>query len=236
MHKTITIDLVLRLNLTSQEQESLNREQQWVLPRLQKVMEAKTLHLEGEDIEEIDNLELFSHIQTLFLQYNRIQVISNLDHLFNLQYLSLEGNQITFVQNLTSLSNLIYLNISNNQILSLAPYMLPQNLVIMKASGNPCSAESDYRSGLVAGLELLEELDGIMVTPQERMGGEPLEQPVQPPFEIDRLQNQLYMTEDEEVLYSKLTEAAWDLVQKSKSRVKDLENKISKTISKSQLD
>ena len=67
----ITLDLALKLNLTTKERSNLPREQQYPPLRVTKLCSLPTLHFEWANIREIDNLELFAGIRTLYLQYVR---------------------------------------------------------------------------------------------------------------------------------------------------------------------
>lgn len=65
----ITLELALKLNLTTKERSNLSKDQQYSPPRVEKLSSLTTLHLEWSNIREIDNLELFTGLQTLYLQY-----------------------------------------------------------------------------------------------------------------------------------------------------------------------
>ena len=52
------------------------------------------LHLSGNQITEIKNLDHFINLKTLYLDNNQITEIKNLDHLTNLNTLYLNDNQI----------------------------------------------------------------------------------------------------------------------------------------------
>lgn len=65
--------------------------------------------------------------------------------------------------------SLMFLDLSNNQIKNVNSKDLPESLAIVKFIGNPCTEKDGYRSLLVAGLELLDELDGISVSVAERL-------------------------------------------------------------------
>ena len=92
--KKIILDMILKIKLTSKEQKHLNQEEQWEVFRFEKALLADTIHLEWQDIHQIDILELFSNIRSLFLQYNLISKIGNLEFLVSLESLSLEDNNI----------------------------------------------------------------------------------------------------------------------------------------------
>ena len=124
---------------------------------------ADTIHLEWQDISEIDNLELFSNIRSLYLQYNLIIKIENLEFLTSLEFLSLEGNKITYISGLTTLFNLMYLNLANNQIVLLNLSEIPKDIAILKIGGNPCTEDVSYRKEVINCFKYLEELDNIDV-------------------------------------------------------------------------
>ncbi|CAG9335787.1 unnamed protein product [Blepharisma stoltei] len=240
MSKKICTDLILKLNLTSTEQETLGREEQ-----IEKVMQSYILHLEWQNIIEIDNLELYSHIKYLHLQYNLIEKIQNLEFMINLEFLTLEGNKITYIQGLKTLKNLLYLNLANNQIILLSTEEIPNDISILKLNGNPCASESEYRETLIKALPYLDELDGSAVRPEERLRILGLEVPKYAPIEneqfdeteeefrissenLDTIEKpdhgeiEKFMTEDEDLQLSKITEKAWEIVQRSKERVNKL--------------
>jgi hypothetical protein len=84
------------------------------------IEEVDSIKLNDCNIEEIDNLELFSHISELYLC----------------------NNQITFLDNLFFLKNLKILDLSNNKIdgesLKKSIENLPKSLISIYLAGNPC--------------------------------------------------------------------------------------------------
>lgn len=126
------------------------------------------MHLEWQDIFQIDNLELFSNIRSLFLQYNLITKIENLEFLTSLETLSLEGNNIAYISGITTLYNLLYLNLANNKIVLLALGEVPKGISILKIGGNPCTEDLNYREAVINYFPELDELDNISVL-KERM-------------------------------------------------------------------
>lgn len=222
-------------------------------------MKAPVLHLEWQNIVEIDNLELFHNVKYLHLQYNSIEKIQNLEFLIQLEFLTLEGNKITYIQGIRTLRNLVYLNLAKNHIILLNTNEIPKEVSILKLNENPCSSEPDYRSVVISELPELEELDGDFIRPEERMRifgiriPDNFEAPVdnqhfdeseEYSISIEKLASkekpnkreiERFMTEDEDIQYSQITEKAWEIVKRSKERMqKLLEDKVNLHTSKSE--
>lgn len=205
------------------------------------MLESDTIHLEWQDLPEIDNLELFSNIRSLYLQYNSIPKIENLEFLTSLEFLSLEGNKITYVSGLSTLFNLLYLNLANNQIRVLDCGQIPQGVAILKVGGNPCSEDISYRIEVIKQLPMVEELDDIPVLEEKmrlmgvryRLYRVPTSLPEDRSDSFDGTrpsteysvqgENLRYMTEDEEVQFCQITETTWEMVLKSRKRLEDLQ-------------
>lgn len=80
----------------------------------------KCIRLDNLNINNIDNLEVFSHIAELYLSNNEIEIIENIDFLDQLETLDLSNNKIT--------SENLYSSID----------LLPLNLKTINLSGNSC--------------------------------------------------------------------------------------------------
>jgi hypothetical protein len=58
------------------------------------LMKLDIIQLNNYGIEEIDNLEVFEHIKELHLSGNRIKILENLNYLTNLEFLDVSNNNI----------------------------------------------------------------------------------------------------------------------------------------------
>ncbi|XP_003467107.1 leucine-rich repeat-containing protein 46 [Cavia porcellus] len=154
----ITEALIIKRNLTFDEDEDLSEKMFYTLADLQ------TVRLDREGITTIENLEGLRNIHSLYLQENMIQRIQNLACIPSLRFLSLAGNRIRQVENLLTLPYLQFLDLSENLIDSLALDELPQSLLILNLSGNKCTTRKGYRETVTAALPLLLDLDRQPVT------------------------------------------------------------------------
>jgi hypothetical protein len=163
--------------------------------------------------------------------------MENLEFLTSLEFLSLEGNSISTISSIRSLSNLLYLNLANNKIIFLNYTEIPKTIAILKVGNNPCTADLSYRRELIEYFEELDELDNIQVTKErfeiaglEYLPASSAVEPVEEPNDETRpdtvatmrSENERFMTEDEELQFSVITETAWEVVQKSKQRMEEL--------------
>ncbi len=89
-----------------------------------------TLRLSGLDIEEIDNLEIFSHIKELNLSNNKIERIENVGFMAKLELLDLSNNIISA------------------EFLLKEDIDLPASLKYLNLAGNPCAQDVDALSAL----------------------------------------------------------------------------------------
>ena len=98
------------------------------------------IHLDREQIGEIDNLaECLGDVTNLYLQHNLIKRIENLEFLRKLKFLCLANNQIRLVENLNMLENLKLLDLSSNLIEEVANVNeLPKNLISLDLRDNAC--------------------------------------------------------------------------------------------------
>jgi hypothetical protein len=83
------------------------------------------IKLDNKGLNNIDNLEVFSHILELHLSDNIIDKIENIDFLQHLELLDLSNNLITSENLLSSID------------------LLPLNLKTLNLSGNPCANDED---------------------------------------------------------------------------------------------
>uniref|UniRef100_A0A8B9IFZ2 Leucine rich repeat containing 46 n=1 Tax=Anser cygnoides TaxID=8845 RepID=A0A8B9IFZ2_ANSCY len=98
-------------------------------------------------------------VRSLGLQPNRIEKIENLGCFPNLRFLSLAGNRIREVENLRPLQHLRFLDLSQNQIQTLDPDELPRSLQLLDLTGNACTQQPGYRELVVGALPHLLQLD-----------------------------------------------------------------------------
>ena len=133
----------------------------------------RTIRLDFLDVgPNIQNLEIFEHLENLYLQYNKISEIGQgLAMNVNLVFLALHGNQLKRVEGLSHLRRLAFLDLSNNLIEDLPDVKscLPcESMMILKLHGNPMESNS-YRKRIVLAMPKLEELDRLKVVQAERL-------------------------------------------------------------------
>ncbi|CAL8462504.1 g2037 [Coccomyxa elongata] len=131
--------------------------------------------------QNIERIELLGYacrsLKILYLQNNLIAKIENLHRLKELQCLNLAINNITKVQNLQRCESLARLDLTMNFIgkaslqsvgsLSANIFLTELHLV-----GNPCTEWANYRPFVAASIPQLLKLDGIAITPEERIQAE----------------------------------------------------------------
>ena len=83
----------------------------------------KVLRLNNHEIDSIDNLEVFSHIEELYLANNTIERIENVDFLDRLNLLDLSDNHIS------------------SESLKSSIGLLPRNIKTLILTGNPCATD-----------------------------------------------------------------------------------------------
>ena len=97
----------------------------------------RTIRLDFLDVgPNIQNLEIFEHLENLYLQYNKLNEIGRgLEMNVNLVFLALHNNQIKRIEGLSHLKKLAFLDLSNNLIEEVPEVKscLPcENLMILK--------------------------------------------------------------------------------------------------------
>ena len=136
----------------------------------EKMIYLRTIRLDFLDVgPNIDNLEIFEHLESLYLQYNKLSSIGKgLSQNVNLVFLALHNNQIKRIEGLKHLKKLAFLDLSNNEIEDIpnVEEIPSQSLMILKLFNNPVK---DYRKRIVLHLPKLEELDRIKVIEAERL-------------------------------------------------------------------
>jgi protein TilB len=137
-------------------------------------LEEVTLH--QFEIEKIENLDkLCRHLKILYLQNNIIGKMENLNRMKELEYLNLALNNISRIENIERCESLNKLDLTLNFVdlddldsscECLAKVHTLQQLYL---SGNPCTSWSGYRPYVVARVPHLRQLDGVDITPTERL-------------------------------------------------------------------
>ncbi|KAH3759069.1 tilB protein [Pelomyxa schiedti] len=127
------------------------------------------LHIEG-----IDGVlgQMCPRLRVLLLQDNVIPKLENLHRLKELNYLNLALNNITLVENLEGCESLRKLDLTANfiaDIKCLSSLKGNHNLRQLFLIGNPCTQLPYYRNFIISCLPQLVEIDGIEITPSERI-------------------------------------------------------------------
>ncbi|NWX09647.1 LRC46 protein, partial [Caloenas nicobarica] len=139
--------------------------------RSTELLSPPTLRLDRENICAIGKLWSLREIRSLYLQQNQIEKIENLGCFPNLRFLSLAGNRIHRVENLQPLRHLRVLDLSHNQIQTLDPDELPRSLWLLDLTGNKCTHQHGYRERVLGALPHLLQLDTQPVHKEEEEGG-----------------------------------------------------------------
>jgi len=160
--QSISVDLIAKRNVPNKD--SLSSEE-----LVEEIMQLNHVRLDRENICEIDNLDCLGTVTHLYLQHNLIQKIENLELLTHLRFLTLSTNKIKKLENIKHLLNIKFLDLSDNQIAKIDEDELPKSLIILSLSGNPCANQSEYRLRAIKAVPDLEQLDGVMVTREEKI-------------------------------------------------------------------
>jgi len=105
--------------------------------KAKKLLKLTHIHLDRENINEIDNLaEYLNDVTHLYLQHNVIKKIENLEFLQNLTFLILSNNQIVQIENIKSLKKLKLLDLSFNLIESIDVRELPLSIIFLDLREN----------------------------------------------------------------------------------------------------
>ena len=183
--QTITFKMIIDRNLTikPEEKNSLksneeNESKEPTLPdvdasvedeafiKAKKLLKLTHIHLDRENIEEIDNIaEYLGEVTHLYLQYNLIKKIEILDFLVNIKFLILSNNKIEKIENLTCLKRLKLLDLSHNLIDKIDVYELPKSLSFLDLRENECFKSqswyaNNYEEKLLNYLVELKQLNG----------------------------------------------------------------------------
>ncbi|CAD7941382.1 unnamed protein product [Amoebophrya sp. A25] len=141
-----------------------------ILPDLEEI----SLH--QEEIEKIECLEqCCRHLKILLLQHNCIAKLENLSKLKELEYLNVSLNNISKIENLDGCESLKKLDMTLNfvdmdvlkeSLESLQGLEFLEDLYLL---GNPCADFVGYRQYVTAKLPQLQQLDGHLINPQDRI-------------------------------------------------------------------
>lgn len=153
------------------------------------------VHLDREQIDEIDNLAVYlgPKLTNLYLQYNQIKRVQNLESLTNLKFLCLANNQIEKVENLLLLTRLQVLDLSANLIDHLDVNELPVSLSFLDLRENPCIANGrwqndNYENRIRARLNGLLQLNGEFV---DESAGDVDDQNEHDSFDFDKVKESI---------------------------------------------
>lgn len=144
----ITIKLIMDRNLTNKTDSNISedsKQEDNIEIKANKLLQLTHIHLDRENIDEIDNLvEYLGDITNLYLQHNLIKKIENLDFFLNLKFLTLSHNQISRIENLTSLTRLRLLDLSYNSIDEIHIKELPKSISFFDIRNNPCNEKETW--------------------------------------------------------------------------------------------
>lgn len=89
------------------------------------------LHLDGLELEIVDDLDCFTRATHIYLQRNRIRIVNTIDDLARLRLLCLADNCIDDISDmgLASLHSLVCLDLSRNKLKQLDTDDLPPYLI-----------------------------------------------------------------------------------------------------------
>lgn len=105
------------------------------IPAFYKLIKLEHLLLQGNKINEIDNLEHLQNLKILDLTNNQINKIKNIEVLRNLEELKLSKNQIKKIENL-NLPKLRKLSLDHNSIIEIGNLELLMNLEFLNLGYN----------------------------------------------------------------------------------------------------
>ncbi|KAM8921171.1 leucine-rich repeat-containing protein 9 [Pelodytes ibericus] len=145
--------------------------------QLSRFTHLKSLHLQGNEISQVEGLEGLQFLQKLVLDHNRIKLLTenSFARQNSLLSLHLEENRLRDLNHLLPLVSLKRLFLGFNKIQEISEVekleALP-TLLELSISGNPISRKMFHRQLLVLRLQNLQILDGITVTTEERARAE----------------------------------------------------------------
>lgn len=120
----------------------------------------------GEEVHDLDGLELVSNLMALELSFAGIKDISPLSQLSQLHYLALWGNQIEDISPLRHLEKLVVLDLDENKVADLSPLRDLKQLSALFASMNQIKdlsplANLDNLSSLFLAENQIEEITAL---------------------------------------------------------------------------
>ncbi len=117
---------------------------------LVKFTKLEILNLKGNNIHEIKNLKNLENLTGLDLASNMIEEIKHLEGLYNLKKLILKDNEISYIEGLDNQHNLKSLNLSNNHIKRISGLYNLKKLSHVNLDGNPLIKEHEkiYKKSL----------------------------------------------------------------------------------------
>ncbi len=138
----------------------------------------KTLFLQDNTLSKIEGLIKLPNLQELILDGNRIKYLDHaaLQHIRGLRELRIDDNGLRSLQHLCVSSNIAVLHAANNRISDIVDIdhlaVLKDTLTELVLSGNPVARKGVYRSYTVMRFPLLQMLDGLPVSSEERSQAE----------------------------------------------------------------
>lgn len=137
----------------------------------------KVLSLVGNDISRISGLEGCMGLRELALTNNRLRALDMeaLAPLVNLAHLHIGENALRGLAGVRVLTSLQSLTLTSNRIPDLSEVGHLAALPLLKAlhlGGNPVTRKPQYRVGVVKRMDLLETLDDVPVTDEEKAEAE----------------------------------------------------------------
>lgn len=133
----------------------------------------KEIALHQQDLEGIEVLgDVCRQIEIVYLCNNYISRIEGLTHLKWLKYLNLAVNNIKVIEGLEGCEALEKLDLTLNfigDVQDVSCLRANRSLEIFYLTGNPCTRTEGYRAYVTHVLPYLKELDGVEITPSERL-------------------------------------------------------------------
>jgi Leucine-rich repeat (LRR) protein len=102
-----------------------------------KILEIETIFLSARNLKEIPvDIKYFSNLKTLNLNNNEIEKMENLNNLYKLKLLNLSNNKIKNLNNIERLGVLEEFHIENNEIEEVCDLILNKNLKMINLNNN----------------------------------------------------------------------------------------------------
>ncbi|CAF1084856.1 unnamed protein product [Brachionus calyciflorus] len=143
--KKITLKLIMDRNIKENELKDTENNDDKIESKAKKLLELTQIHLDRENIDEIDNLvEYLGDIRNLYLQNNLIRKIENLEFFKNLKFLVLSHNKIEKIENLKQLNSLKLIDLSHNLIENFEIEEFPKSVSFLDLRGNKCVQDDNF--------------------------------------------------------------------------------------------